>query len=266
MTTYVSDVLTATKATVVGDPAPTTSWVWRRNDVEIAGTNSSTYTVTTADIGSRMSVTEIESNMIGAASSTSAQTGVVAAFDALTLFQNNEIGAVFDASDMTTMYQDSAGTTRVTAVEQPVGLWLDKSKGLVQGSQLWSNASVTVSGGSSIVSPGVYRIYSADGTYSVASVSGTLVVGKPYIMTFTIDSITTVGGGVTVEGSTTAFFNTTGAKSVIFFATGRLSGSNANPAQSTTRSATSPSASSPVITHTRPHRHRALCCLLGTTC
>lgn len=36
-------------------------------------------------------------------------------------------GAFFDAQDMSTMYRDAAGTVPVTAMEQPVGLWLDKS-------------------------------------------------------------------------------------------------------------------------------------------
>lgn len=36
-------------------------------------------------------------------------------------------GAFFDAQDMSTMFQDAAGTVPVTAMEQPVGLWLDKS-------------------------------------------------------------------------------------------------------------------------------------------
>lgn len=36
-------------------------------------------------------------------------------------------GAWFDPEDMSTMFQDAAGTTPVTAVEQPVGLMLDKS-------------------------------------------------------------------------------------------------------------------------------------------
>ena len=36
-------------------------------------------------------------------------------------------GAWFDPSDMSTLYQDAAGTTTVTAVEQPVGKILDKS-------------------------------------------------------------------------------------------------------------------------------------------
>lgn len=36
-------------------------------------------------------------------------------------------GAWFDPEDMSTMFQDAAGTTPVTALEQPVGKWLDKS-------------------------------------------------------------------------------------------------------------------------------------------
>jgi hypothetical protein len=43
------------------------------------------------------------------------------------LFANNEIGVWYDPSDFSTLFQDSAGTTPVTAVEQPVGLILDKS-------------------------------------------------------------------------------------------------------------------------------------------
>lgn len=39
--------------------------------------------------------------------------------------ENN--GALFDPSDLSTLYQDAAGTIPVTAVEQPVGKMLDKS-------------------------------------------------------------------------------------------------------------------------------------------
>lgn len=45
----------------------------------------------------------------------------------LYLFAANEPGWLFDNSDMSTMFQDSAGTTPVTAVGQPVGKQLDKS-------------------------------------------------------------------------------------------------------------------------------------------
>lgn len=42
-------------------------------------------------------------------------------------------GAWFDPEDMSTMFQDAAGTTPVTEMEQPVGLWLDKSQGMELG-------------------------------------------------------------------------------------------------------------------------------------
>lgn len=38
-----------------------------------------------------------------------------------------KVGVWFDASDLSTMYQDAAGTIPVTGVGQPVGLWKDKS-------------------------------------------------------------------------------------------------------------------------------------------
>jgi len=43
------------------------------------------------------------------------------------LFASGEQGAWYDPSDLTTMFQDSAGTTPVTADGQPVGLIRDKS-------------------------------------------------------------------------------------------------------------------------------------------
>jgi len=49
------------------------------------------------------------------------------AFTPDALFAANEQGAWYDPSDMSTLFQDAAGTTPVTAVEQPVGRMLDKS-------------------------------------------------------------------------------------------------------------------------------------------
>ena len=43
------------------------------------------------------------------------------------LFSNGEQGAWYDPSDLSTMYQDAAGTIPVTGVGQPVGKILDKS-------------------------------------------------------------------------------------------------------------------------------------------
>ena len=54
-------------------------------------------------------------------------------------------GLWLDPSDLTTLFQDSAGSTPVTAVEQPVGLILDKSKGLVLGPELVTNGNFSTS-------------------------------------------------------------------------------------------------------------------------
>ena len=48
-------------------------------------------------------------------------------FNPISWFLKGEQGAWYDPSDLTTLFQDSAGTTPVTAVEQPVGLMKDKS-------------------------------------------------------------------------------------------------------------------------------------------
>lgn len=43
------------------------------------------------------------------------------------LFRAGEPGIIFDPSDLSNVFQDAAGTTPVTGVEQPVGLILDQS-------------------------------------------------------------------------------------------------------------------------------------------
>jgi hypothetical protein len=55
------------------------------------------------------------------------------------LFTNSEAGIDYDPSDLSTLYQTADGTTRVTAPGQPVGLILDKSRGLAPGSELIIN-------------------------------------------------------------------------------------------------------------------------------
>jgi hypothetical protein len=52
---------------------------------------------------------------------------LLSSFSPAALFAAGEQGVWYDPSDMTTLFQDSAGTTPVTAVEQPVGRMLDKS-------------------------------------------------------------------------------------------------------------------------------------------
>ena len=103
------------------------------------------------------------------------------------MFGRGEKGLWYDPSDLPTMFQDSAGTT-AAAIEQPVGLLLDKSKGLVLGPELVTNGTfdsdttwtkdsgITISGGEAIFSGassgrGVYKqelTHSAGKFYSVS--------------------------------------------------------------------------------------------------
>lgn len=64
---------------------------------------------------------------LGLGAITSPLTGGGGGFSPASLFANGEQGAWYDPSDFSTMFQDSAGTTPVTAVGQPVGRILDKS-------------------------------------------------------------------------------------------------------------------------------------------
>lgn len=68
--------------------------------------------------------------LVGVALHGKSATGIVAysgAFNPSALFSSGENGVWYDPSDLSTMWQDSAGTTPVTAVGQPVGKITDKS-------------------------------------------------------------------------------------------------------------------------------------------
>lgn len=118
-------------------------------------------------------------------------------------------GALFDPSDMTTLYQDAAGTTPVTALEQPVGLMLDKSQGLMLGPELVNNGTFD-SGTEGWWSGTGYAatITATDGVCSFTSVNSgarirpqgiTTSIGAMYTVTITILSLATT---VTVRPST----------------------------------------------------------------
>lgn len=113
------------------------------------------------------------------------------AFSPLSLFADGEVGAWYDPSDLTTMYQNSTGTTPVTAVEQPVGLMLDKSQGLVLGSELVTNGGFdtntdwTFSAGGVVSITGGVLAFSAAGQTQYAY-QAILTVGKTYKVTYTI--------------------------------------------------------------------------------
>ena len=108
------------------------------------------------------------------------------------LFANNEQGFFYDPNDLSTMYQNAAGTIPVTAVGQPVGLMLDKSKGVALGNELVINGSFdngttgwvaeyqsalsNVNGKLRITATGI-------NPYGVQAISG-LTLGKTYKLSF----------------------------------------------------------------------------------
>ena len=120
----------------------------------------------------------------------------LSSFYPLSLFANGEPGFWLDPSDLSTMYQDSAGTTPVTAVEQPVGLILDKSKGLVLGSELVTNggpftntsgwANTTPANGTLSASGGLLTFTTTNIDFATFAI--TTVVGKWYKVAATIAS------------------------------------------------------------------------------
>ena len=130
------------------------------------------------------------------------------------LFRNNEQGVWYDPSDMSTMFQDATGTTPVTAMEQPVGLILDKSRGLVQ-TQLITNGTFDANiDGWSTVSPTTALwssgriLVNRDGYFqSQAATPIRLIAGNTYFVSIDVTSApTNAFGGLEIwdAGRTTA--------------------------------------------------------------
>ena len=82
------------------------------------------------------------------------------------LFANNEQGFFYDPNDLSTMFQDAAGTVPVTAAGQPLGLILDKSKPITNISIL--DSAFLLAGGWISNNPEI----------SVTNVDGSLRVSK----------------------------------------------------------------------------------------
>lgn len=132
-------------------------------------------------------------------------------FDVASIYENGEKGFWFDPNDLSTMYQDAAGTNPVTGVGQPVGLLLDKSNGLIRGAELWKHSSALTVGESSVESTNTYRIKSTDGSSSYAYCSG-FSSSKFYEVSFDIVSIT---GSISTDVEAAPVWSTVGRKKFI---------------------------------------------------
>ena len=123
------------------------------------------------------------------------------------------------------LFQNAAGTQPVTAVEQPVVLMLDKSKGLVLGPELVTNGdfsngtngwTYTVAGTSSALISGGQATLTKGSSYCFITQTGVLTAGKVYSVTLDVVSTTGVGAVVNNSGIPYATFATSGAKTFKF--------------------------------------------------
>lgn len=118
-TPEVGNTLTASPASVTGTPTPVRTWQWIRNGLDIPGATTSTYLLTTDDYGAAIAVEQIETNSEDVATATSLETNI-AAFTPADLFTGTELGGFWDMSQASSLWQDTAATTPVTATGQSV--------------------------------------------------------------------------------------------------------------------------------------------------
>jgi hypothetical protein len=151
---------------------------------------------------------------------------IVGGFSPASLFAAGEVGAWYDPSDLTTLFQDTAGTTPITTPGERVALMLDKSRGLALGPELVSNGDFSdgTTGWtltSATVSAGQLSVNSVT-TENVAINSGTINTAKACAISF---DVTVVSGQFSVFVSQVAAANkfgetvtTSGRKAGVVFA------------------------------------------------
>jgi hypothetical protein len=144
-------------------------------------------------------------------------------FNPRELFSANEQGIWLDPSDFSTLYQDAAGTTPVTAVGQPVGLALDKRLGLALGAELVTNGDFDNADGWVLqsevsISSGSLN-FNATETRSATATGASCVSGRWYVVEFDL-TYTSGTARFNAGGGTTTITGSTGHKKYIRQATG----------------------------------------------
>lgn len=101
---------------------------WLRDGVTVGGQTASTYLQGASDIGTKIEGRLTATDHIGTATDTTFNdTTTQALFTPTSLFSGGEQGFWLDPSDFSSMFQDTAGTTPVTATGQSVARINDKS-------------------------------------------------------------------------------------------------------------------------------------------
>lgn len=122
-------------------------------------------------------------------------------YEPIFVFAGGWNGVWFDPSDLTTLFQDSAGSTPVTAAGQPDGRALDKSKGLALGPELLANGDFADASGWTIgtgwtISGGVAQWGAPTGASLSRPLQTPMVAGRSYQVT--VDVAYTSGSGAII--------------------------------------------------------------------
>ena len=113
-------------------------------------------------------------------------------------------GAFFDAQDMSTMFQDAAGTVPVTAMEQPVGKWLDKSgKG--------NHATQSVTASRPVVSARYNLLTNTESLNLWTNASATVIQNPDGVYDKIVPGVTSVSHSVYTDTPVSAGVNLTGS-------------------------------------------------------
>lgn len=117
-TEEVGETLTATAASVTGNPTPVRTWQWQRSSdgstgwADIAGATASTYLLDAADEGNFVRVKQIETNALGSDEAVSAASGEIQAGGAAGLLDSYK-GSAFAMSPDTLLYSTYSATDDV---------------------------------------------------------------------------------------------------------------------------------------------------------
>ena len=108
------------------------------------------------------------------------------------LFANGEQGFFYDPNDLSTMFQDAAGTVPVTGAGQPVGLMLDKSKGLIRGQEVNTDPYFTSPANWALLRSSILGgklMFTDVTTAASAQIKDVTTLGRWYEVTLTVDSL-----------------------------------------------------------------------------